>query len=102
MINGYATLSTSLIAAVQRHIIQATNATDVYPMVSLPPSPSQTPPVPTIINTNLSQAGAAFGRLGSCNTHQSTDNSMGHISAVSINGQSYNGCIFDANGTRLA
>ena len=68
-------------------------------MLPLPPPPSQTPPIPPIINTNPSQAVAAFGRQGSHNPQQYTDNSVGHISAVSINGQSYNGSIFDANGT---
>ena len=34
--------------------------------------------------------------------HQYTDNSVGHISAVSVNGQSYNGNIFYANGIQLA
>ena len=70
-------------------------------MVPLPPAPSQTPHIPHIINTNPSQAGAVFGRRGSRTPHQPTDNSVGYISDVSINGHIYNGSIFDANGTRL-
>ena len=53
------------------------------------------------MNTNIIQSGAAFGIRVSRTTHQPTDNSVGHISAVSINGFSYNGSIFDTNGTRL-
>ena len=71
-------------------------------MVPLPPPPSQSPPIPPIINTNPSKAGVALRRRGSLTPHQSTDNSVGHILAVSINGQSYNGSIFDADGTRLS
>ena len=71
-------------------------------MAPLPPPPSQTPPIPHIINTNPSQVGSAFGRQVSRTSFQSTDNSVGHILAVSINGQRYNGSIFDANGTLIA
>ena len=71
-------------------------------MVPLPLPTSQTRPIPPIINTNPSQAGALFGRRGSHNPPQPTYNSVGHILAVQINGHSYNGSIFDANGTRLA
>ena len=87
---------------IHRNINQTTTANDTHLMVSLRPTPSQAPPISPIINTNPSQSGAAFGRQGSHNPQKSTDNSVGHISAVSINGQSYNGSIFDANGTRLA
>ena len=71
-------------------------------MLPLPPPPKHTPPIPAIINTNPSEAVAAFGRRGSRSPHQSTDNSVGDISDILINGQSYNGSIFDANGNRLA
>ena len=71
-------------------------------MLPLLPPPSQTPHVPPIINTNTNQAGGEFGRQYSRTPHQYTDNLVGHISDVSINGQSYNGSIFDANGTRLS
>ena len=49
--------------------------------------------MPPIIDTNHIQAGSTFGRRGSRTTHQSTDNSVGYIPDVSINGQSYNGYI---------
>ena len=71
-------------------------------MVPSTSPPPQTPTIPPIIKTNPIQYGDAFGRQGSCTPHQSTDNSVGHISAVSINGKSYNGSIFDANENRLA
>ena len=48
-------------------------------MLPLPPPPSQTPPISPIINTNPSQSGTAFGRQGSRNPRQPTDNSVGHI-----------------------
>ena len=98
----YATLSTNMISEVQLHISPTTTATDVHPMVPLPPPLSQIPPIPPIINTNHSQARAAFGRQGSRTPHQSTDNSEGHILSISINGHSYNGSIFDVNRTQLA
>ena len=71
-------------------------------MRPLPPPPSKIPPIPPKINTNPSQAGAAFGRQGSCTPQQPTDNSVGNNLAVSINGHSYNGYFLDANRTRLA
>ena len=72
-------------------------------MVPLPPPPSKISPIPHTTNTNPSQAGAAFGRRVSCSLRQSIDNSVGHISALSINVQSYNGSIFlcQRNLTRL-
>ena len=66
---GYATLSTSLISVVQRHISQTTTYTATHMMVILPPAPSQAPHIPPIINTNHSQSGYAFGRQGSCTRH---------------------------------
>ena len=90
-----------LIYAVQRYINQTTTATAAHLKVPLPSLPSQTTPIPPIINNNTSQYGAAFGRRGSYTTHQPTDNSVGHTSAVSINGNSYNGSIFDSNGNLL-
>ena len=70
-------------------------------MLPLLPPPSQTPHVPPIINTNTNQAGGEFGRQYSRTPHQYTDNQIGLISAASINGQIYNGTIFDANRNRL-
>ena len=71
-------------------------------MVPLPPPHSKTPHIPPIINTNPIKSGAVFERRGSFTPHQDTDNSVGNISDVSINGQSYNGSIFDVNGIRIA
>ena len=62
---GYATLSTSLMYALQRHISLMKTATYNCLMVPLPPAPSQTPPILPISNTNPSQAGSAFGIRGS-------------------------------------
>ena len=92
----------SLIYAIQRHINKTTTATDTQLMVTLRPEPSQTPPIPPIININPIQSEAAFSRRGSRSTKQPTYNSVGYILAVSINGHSYNGSIFDANRTLLA
>ena len=97
----YANPSTSLISEVQRYISQTTSAIATHPMVPLPPVPSQTPPIQPIMNTNLSQAGDAFRRRGSCTPHQPTDTLLVHILALSINGNSYNGSIFDSNGNLL-
>ena len=99
---GYTTLSTSLVSVVNLHINQTTTATDTHPMVLLLPVPPKAPPIPPIINTNPSQAGAVFGRKGSRTPLQPTDNSVGNILDVSIDGHSYNGSIFDANGNRLS
>ena len=85
---GYATISTSLVSVVKRHISHTSTATDTHPMVPLTTAPSQAPHIPPIINTNPSQAGAAFGIQGSRTPHQYTDNSVGNISSVSINGHS--------------
>ena len=71
-------------------------------MVPLPPASLKSPPIPHIINNNPNQYGAVFRTQGSHTPHQPTDNSVGYILVVSINGHSYNGSIFDANGTRLS
>ena len=97
----YKTISTSLFTAVQCHFCLNTTFTDTHTMVPSPPELSQTPHIPTIINTNPSQSGAAFARRGSRTPYQPKDNSVGYILAISINGHSYNGSIFDANGTQL-
>jgi hypothetical protein len=95
--NGEATPSTRLVAAVQQSI--AGDTSNAPAMVQLPPPPVGTAPVPPIISTNSTQAGASFGRRGTRN--QPTDNSVSNISMVSINGQPYNGAIYDAQGTRI-
>jgi hypothetical protein len=71
-------------------------------MVPLPPAPQgQATPVPPIIDTTSSQAGASFGRRGSRQPPTNDQASVSNISAVSINGQSYHGAVFDTNGTRI-
>ena len=99
---GFATLSNSLVSAVQAHINKATVNSNGN-NVSLPPVVplfGTTPPtIPPVIDTNPVQAGAAFGRRGSHQPPQSRDSSVGQ---VSINGWSYTGSIFDANGNRIA
>ena len=99
---GFATPSTSLVSAVQAHIsATATGTRNELPFTPppLPPVPFGTaPPIPPVIETNPHQAGAAFGRRGS-RQPPSTDASIGQ---VSINGRSYAGSIYDANGNRIA
>ena len=97
----YKTISTSLFTAVQCHFCLNTTFTDTHTMVPSPPELSQTPHIPTIINTNPSQSGAAFGRQGYHNPHQLPDNSVVHISAISINGHSCNVSIFYSNVNKV-
>ena len=96
---GFATPSTSLVSRVQAHIrATSTFGGDGIPLPPVPLAP--VPPIPPIINTNPHQAGASFGRRGS---RQPPDNSsVGQVSAISINGRSYTGSVFDANGNRIA
>ena len=72
-------------------------------LAQLPPPPPAIAPgrpsVPTIIDTNATRAGASFGRCGSRNPD---NNSVSNVSMISINGQSYDGAIYNAHGTRLA
>ena len=98
--NGVAKPSTRLVAAVQQSMIGQTNSTSGQ-MIQLPPPPQgNLPPIPPIIDTNANQAGASFGRRG---TRQPPNDqgSISNISAVSINGQSYQGAIYDSRGNRL-
>ena len=95
--NGEATPSTQLVAAVQQSI--AGNPANAPAMIQLPPPPVGNAPVPPVISTTSLQAGASFGRRGTRN--QPTDNSVSNISMVSINGQSYNGAVYDPQGNRL-
>ena len=83
-------------SAVQSHIRQTTTAT--FP---LPPAvpPVTAPPIPTVIDTDPAEAGAAFGRRGSRQPPTSGDSSIG---LVSINGRSYTGPVFDTNRNRIA
>ena len=97
--NGYAKPSTHLVAAVQQSIIGRTDSTNTD-MVQLPPPPQFiAPPIPPVINTDASQAGASFGRQGS--RQRQDNNSSSNLSVVSINGQSYSGAIYDSRGNRL-
>ena len=100
--NGHAKPSTHLVAAVQQSLSTQTNSTGQQ-MIALPPPPQGNfPPVPPIIDTNASQAGASFGRRGSRQQNAQNDqNSISNVSVVSINGQSYSGAIYDSRGNRL-
>ena len=71
-------------------------------MVPLPPAPpSSIPPppprVPAIVNTTASRAGQSFGRKGT----RVTPSDQSVVSAVTINGQTYNQAVFDINGNQL-
>ena len=79
-------------SAVQAHIHPTTTRTfQLTPAVPLGTAPL----IPTVIDTDPAQAGAAFGRRGSRQPPTSGDSSIGQ---VSINGRSYAGPVFDANG----
>ena len=107
--HGFATATTALVSAVQRSI-SAASTSSANNIVPLPPPPAsgntmEPPPnrVPPIINTNASTAGSAFGRSGTRVNPQSNDgSSVSQVSLVSINGQAYNGPIYDSHGTRIA
>ena len=103
---GLAIPSTHLVTSVQHSMIGAASTygaqNNEHPMIRLPPVPTNgISPVPPIINTNANHAGAAFGRGGS-RTNPRGDNSVSQVSMISINGQSYGGPVYDANGNRLA
>lgn len=69
------------------------------PSITLPPAPgTSNPPNPPIHDNSRgsSIAGASFGRSG---TRNNTDTST--VGMVSINGQPYNGDIYDRNGNRI-
>ena len=63
----------------QIHTSQTPTPTAAHPIVPLLPPPSQTPPIPPIINNNPSLYGAPFRREDSHTSHQSTDNPAVHI-----------------------
>jgi hypothetical protein len=98
--NGHAVPSTRLVSQVQQSL--SGNQSQGQSMVQLPPPPppGRAPTVPPVIDTNASQAGASFGRRGT-RQNNNDNNSVSNISMVSINGQSYNGAVFDSNGNRL-
>ena len=104
--HGYATASTTLVAAVQRSISAAnTSLPPAQPRsVPMPPPPARTiAQVPPVINTQASQAGASFGRSGTRQgpNHASSE-SVSQVSMTSINGQPYPGPVYDANRNRIA
>ena len=106
--HGYATASTSLVAAVRRTMAFTDNATiaAAYSAPPLPPPPTHgmvppPPPVP-FINTNASQTGSSFGRQGTRIAPSSDSTQISNVSAVTINGQTYNGPVFDRNNNRIA
>ena len=97
---GFATPSTSLVSAVQAHISRTTTGGDATGAPLPPAVPFGTaPPIPPVIETNPGQAGNAFGRRGS---RQPTSSDNSTIGQVSINGRSFTGSVFDANGNRIA
>ena len=77
-----------------------------YSAPPLPPPPTHgmvppPPPVP-FINTNASQTGSSFGRQGTRIAPSSDSTQISNVSAVTINGQTYNGPVFDRNNNRIA
>ena len=100
--HGFAVASTALVAAVQRSIAATTTAPTFPPVpsvvtVSAPSNQSSGNATP-VINTSASTAGSTFGRTG---TRVQSDN-VRQISQISINGQRYNGPVYDANHNRIA
>ena len=97
--DGYAIPSPSIIAAVQSHynIGQFQQAPTPGSGAPLPPPPPPFPPVPTTITTN--NAGQAFGSSASRGGNGNGDAS----SIISmVNGRSYSGHVYDANGNRIS
>ena len=101
---GYSIPSSRLVSAVQQYTSGASTQN-----VPLPPMPSDytalVPPsvsVPPVVDTPARHAGATFGRQGTRVPPNNDAHSVGSVSAVSINGRSYTGAIFDSSGNRLA
>jgi hypothetical protein len=107
---GFATPSNAIISAIRTanisqvgHNTQATLASSNMPpsFIQIPPPPPPVlppPPInPPVANpANNNEAGANFGRQGS----RQRDNAS-VMSVVSINGQQYNGNVYDRNGNIL-
>ena len=99
---GRAVVEQGLVSVIQSQIstMAAANRgnTQGGGLVSLPPPPSNnnTAPVPPIVTTNTTalSAGRGFGRQG---TRQNNSDSS-TIASVTVNGRTYNGPIYDANG----
>ena len=95
---GFATPSNAIISAIRTATIGNTNSTVNHgippPIIHLPPPPSLIPPTPPS-NNQTANAGASFGRSGT----RARDSVS--VSSVSINGQPYQGNIFDHNGNSL-
>ena len=89
-----------MVAAVQQYTLGTSNANSMLP----PPPPGDTIPVPPVVDTDPSRAGASFGRRGTRRGNESggDSGSVSQVSMVSINGRSYNGPVFDATGNRIA
>ena len=101
MQTGFATPSNAMISAMRTANISNTNTMIPPPnfnnppsIIHLPPPPAPIPMVPPPSNPH-NNAGANFGRSGSRNCDSAT------VSTVSINGQPYQGQIYDRNGNVL-
>ena len=100
MQTGYATPSNAIISAMRTASINNTNILPPAPhgpppsIIHLPPPPAPIAPLPP--NSNIHEnAGINFGRSGSRNRDSAT------VSTVSINGQAYQGQVYDRNGNVL-
>ena len=97
MQSGFATPSNAIISAIRTATIGYTQTNPNFlappPIIHLPPPPAPIAPLPPINNPN--NAGANFGRSGNRSRDSIT------VSTVSINGQPYQGNIFDRNGNAL-
>lgn len=105
---GLAIPSNAIVSAIRTATINQTSTSDNPPsggppsIIQLPPppiAPIPPPPPPNYPNPNqgTSQAGSSFGRQG----QRQAANDTASIGMVSINGQNYNGKIYDSMGNAL-